>query len=439
MKKVLLLGSLVSLLMFNTSAAWASSQQVEESIGHKTTKAEIGNALKSQTPKIEGEQTKIKIYSVNHSDNSISIDGNVNGLDIALNGTLYNSFTQNEGFQTYVGDLKDSTGNFEVLYFLIKNDTNYYKYALDQKNTSSKFYDLVLKDKQGNILTFESSLDQLNIPDNFKVTTPEKPIPSLDYLWFTKVSTPEETGEEKPEPVITPQSIHSDYVSTPVTYRIWYYGGDKFKENVRGQVNGQITDVGRSGTSAAQVGLTLYESTYRNDVLYSNDTNYTIQYAGLSSQKDFLLEIGLGKNTGVVGEQWSGKYYKYDTLTPAISATVGAGFKAAGLDFDVQLTLEGGTSVQKQTNYTPVWKKTDGTYAKTAIHKFPASSGVWLKNNGDNLNLTSNIATIDSTLTHGVSTTAKFAATFQIFYYSESTTPVTYTDLGPTISYLTNV
>ena len=76
-------------------------------------------------------------------------------------------------------------------------------------------------------------------------------------------------------------------------------------------------------------------------------------------------------------------------------------------------------------------------YPKNAIQNINKSKNIWLKNHGDRLDIAANIATIESDVAPNFDTSAKFAWTFDIFYYSEGVQD-SYTDYGLLLNYISN-
>ena len=142
----------------------------------------------------------LNVENIGINGDDITFSGSVSNTAVTefnFVGKLYNSYTQKDGFHTYVADLKDQCNNFDVLYFMVKDDAKVYKYALNKSLQNSRLFVLYLMDKDGNVLTFEDSIDKLGVDfSNIKLT--DTAPSNFDYLWFTKILKPKKTGYVKP-------------------------------------------------------------------------------------------------------------------------------------------------------------------------------------------------------------------------------------------------
>lgn len=73
--------------------------------------------------------------------------------------------------------------------------------------------------------------------------------------------------------------------------------------------------------------------------------------------------------------------------------------------------------------------------------EIPISKKLYLKNNGDRINFIGHVSTRNSSLTANKTTSARAAWSFQINYLPDTPNQIkhTATDLGPTVSYKSNV
>lgn len=395
-------------------------------------------------PNAKKKSLELVTTNVSLQDGHLLIQGSVNNSNTSentqftLNGKLYNSYTQNEGYANYVADLTDEQNNYEVLYFLIKNDSKNLKYVLNKDLTDEKIFILYLKDKYGNVLAFEDSLDKLGI-DVSNLSLNETASAKNDYLWFTQILTPTEEGKiENPISDIGIKSVHSSSSTTSIVYKDWTYGGDSYRESAWATVNASIGDVPRYGSAAAQTTLTLVEYVYRNSTLFSRDSNYQLQYAGSVAVRDMYGKIAVGNNTTVQNFFWDGAYWEWSNFQTSLSIRLATGLSAWNTSANVGLTITAPEYKQRGSSNLKTLYPSGGNFPKLAVTHIEKSKNLYLDNNDDYLTMAANIATADSSQTTNVSTSAKFGWTFDIFYYSEFTPKDSRTDFGPTINYTSN-
>ncbi|MGZ9583817.1 hypothetical protein [Paenibacillus marinisediminis] len=389
--------------------------------------------------KFSGNEDEVEMNMINYSisDSGVDIKGEVTyerdrvKTPFHLSGEMFKSNTQKNVSNSYSGKLIDLQSNFEVMLFFIKDNTYEYKPTINKELLDSQIIQIYLKDKYNNLLAFETKLENITIGDLKNIT--KEADPGNDFLWFTRLVDAPITVNPAPT---TPLSNSSVYLSTNVYSRTQNYAGQVIQENVRGEVWGQIVDVGSSGTSTAYSKIVLAESTYIDGKLHSNSSNFQI-HNGAVSLNDMIGKVALGYNTTVNKSVWSGTYYKYGILTGDISLDFGIGLAGKLLSATLPLSFSYVDTKVKDENSVSFYAS-NGNYPKTAMVKVKKTDKTFLKDNGDFYNLVATISTIDSSETKDYSTTAKFGWTFGIYYSTENNPIASFTDFGPSTTYKSN-
>nr|WP_154959560.1 hypothetical protein [Paenibacillus xylanexedens] len=429
--------SLVAIILLNifSIATYAENPVNEHVISGKVIQHEDVKKFISNY-QFSGEEAPVTLKNNNAiiSGENVSIKGQIeynNAMKpLDLTGSLYNSETQKDNLDAYVGELKDTTGNFDVEYFFLKNNDVEYKETLNKDLAKDKLIILYLKDKEGNLLLFESNLDQFHIDINNLSSIQNKAEPINDFLWFTKIVD----GIVTEDQIFSPQSNHSTYTSTNVYSKTTVAGGKTYKENVRGEVKAQIVDVG-AGVSTAYTTLTLKESTYIDGTLYSNTSNFTI-HNGKTSANDLKGHIALGYNTTVNYSKWTGTYSKQVGVAD-VSFDLGIGLAGKLASASIPISFSQKSSREENDQSTSYYAQ-NGQYPKTAGMAIAKTKGVYLDKNNDYFTLNTTISTIDTGLTKNYQSLAKFLWNFDIYYYGQISPVASLKDFGPQLYYLSN-
>lgn len=185
------------------------------------------------------ENATIKIQNIQINDNQISLSAIVNynnqNKTLEATGELYNSYKQEDSINSIVGDLKDTSGNFEIKLFDIYNDTAKDKMIVNYSLENLPHLKVYLSDHQENIILFETSLpedlEQISVNNNDKIDT-EK-----DFFWFNDVIAPYEQKELPTNDGIkstlglnsvSPTAVgnFSDWTHSTTYYKSFYVGND---------------------------------------------------------------------------------------------------------------------------------------------------------------------------------------------------------------------
>ena len=375
----------------------------------------------------------IQIIQTSISDENILISGNINSgsesKPFNLTGKLYKSSLQNKGIDAYCGKLKDTYGNFEVLHFLIKKDSDFYQYVLDESLRNEKIFLLYLRDSEKNVLTFESKIDSLNLTQDSIIESATVADSCDDILWFGKIIPGEYTETEK----VSTRTLYNDVVYTPVIQRNSTYFGQNWNENANGKVWVCVGDVPTAGDATFQTALKLEESLYIDGVFQSNDTNFTIQE---DPTIPLTLNFGAGYNTVFRYSYWTGTYWKWggSNVNPSLS-----------IDFGYNLGVVTASCSLLNLSFTDS-RYTDERFtvsggAKNMGIRIPISKDLYLKNDGDRIDFIGCVSTPNSSLTANKWTDARVGWSFQINYLPDTPNHIkhTATNLGLTLSYISNV
>jgi hypothetical protein len=451
MRKIVIMLILVLCVLFN--GIWVSVQAITpgnvcgsliekdnvDAVFSKCSLDQISNAANINS-------VTLSVLDANINKNSVNIVGKISGLarsEINLSGNLYKSVLQNNGLNAYVADLKDLCGNYDVLYFLIRSDSSVYEFALNDKAENGRDFVLYLRDKDGNVLAFEDTVDKLGI-DFSNIDAPNVASSRIDSLWFAKILSPvnrgiiaSESSVFEPNYGMVIDSIHSSYIYSPILYTEWSYGGYLYRESCWAKINGLIVDIPHAGTSSAQTTITLCEHLYQNGVEIGNDTLYTIQNESQYGVRDMYGKIALGYNSAVTCYYWDGNYWTSSGFRTSITASLGGGFSTPFASASLYLNLEAASAIYNGSNHLKtLYPDGSGNYPKNAIKKIPKANNIWLENNGDYLDMVATVATIDSSAATDVVTTARFAWTFDVLY--DLTVQASYTNKGLALTYTSN-
>ncbi|WP_163537356.1 hypothetical protein [Gracilibacillus sp. YIM 98692] len=444
MNKILFFLLVLALLIPNV--VYANPTNSESISGSFLDETIVEQTLKSGELKVpQNKRIKLHPDKLYLDNNLIELEGYITRREGAvkklnLSGQLYDSYTQKEGFDSYVGDLSDQSENFQVLYFMIKNDNVDYKYAFNQKLSDEKIFMLYLQDEDGNLYIFEEKLDQINI-DASKINTTKKAQSNIDYLWFTNVLEPDEIGKSKNNNYhdsIGIASVNSDTKVSPIVYRDWTYGGDEFRESAWAKVYGLVNDVPQYGSSTAQTDLRLQEYVYKNGEFYSNDSNYKLQAAGSQAQRDIEGKIAFGYNTNVNYTYWDGEYWVWNEPNVAIKLKLATGLSlwSNGPSLGLEL-VQAEEKYSGSSNYTTYYPEGDD-FPKNGVIYIEKEKDLYLDNHEEKLFLIADISTAKSSATTNVSTSAEIGWTFDIFYYDEFEPDDSQTNFGFSLDYISN-
>lgn len=366
---------------------------------------------------------QLNIDSISISDNNIEVVGDIDGEDICLEGNIFDSYTQKDGYKSYVSNMVDKENNYKVIYCYIQLNSKYYKYSFDDQLRDKPMFLLYLQDKTGNLIVFEQELSDLNI-NLEEVEKNNYPLADSidDYLWFFKVSEPTEN-----EIVENVMQLSTEYGSTvsPIVLRTSVIGGEEFRVSAWGKIEASISE------HTAQTTLYLQEFVYKESELYSNDTPFAIVYPYGSSTT--MGKIIVGDNTTIQNYRWSGNYYVGGSLNASVTAGLSLGYFApfAGIGLNFSLGYTGPLEVNSAEVCT---YPNNNTWPRAALIKSPDNKELSLQNHGQHLNFIAGIASI---LNDYVSTEAQFAWSFQIDFGAE-VNQYSVTDLPVTIPYSLN-
>ncbi|WP_434752745.1 hypothetical protein [Paenibacillus amylolyticus] len=180
--------------------------------------------------------------------------------ELNATGKLFNSYKQQFGSNSIVGEINDKEGNFDVLLFEIYNDTDTTKAITDPMYKTKPHLKLYLTDHENNILLFEK-----DIPEEFQniiVKNSEQPDSKHDLFWFASVIKPIEQKEipvskemmdivqQDKASVVTPTAVgsYSDWVHTTTYYTSYVAGGDTIKNYSLPYGTWKVTNVSPSST-----------------------------------------------------------------------------------------------------------------------------------------------------------------------------------------------
>ena len=233
---------------------------------------------------------------INHLDihNGVNISGSISTLEGNIGfhfiGDLFVSRKQDQGIEAYVGQIVDTENEFDINYFEIKNDTSMdllkYSESLLDKRTLS--FDL---ERDGIKYYFELDLDELGITfdaSNITQLAPE----NIDFyeIYVDKDSSVAPCTipyDEDIFHIVQPLSTYS-YLKVG---ELWYhkqvvngwYGSSTFEYYGMGGTEGNIVDVGKSGSSNWTSALKFYGHVRKDGEIITNQTNYFNIKAGVQS------------------------------------------------------------------------------------------------------------------------------------------------------------
>lgn len=437
LRKIVVVNALIALLLvvFLPSVIMGHERSNERVITGTQIKKDISEAFENLEL---GDHPNVDLILDNSSldDNKMTLNGtiyneNQESLNFNVKGELFNSINQEHGYSSYVGDLNDVTGNFEVLYFMIKNDNNHYEYLFNKDLASQQMFLLYLRDPQSkDVYVFESSLSELGVSKGIeKLNLKEYAETSDDFLWFAKVVDPIDQSVEEIEN-ITPFSNNNAVNSTRHT-RTSKYGGGEIKETIVITVNSNIIDVGTSGTSQAYSTLSIKQTTHVNGSFHSNSSNFMI-HRGKTSLRNLIGQIALGYNTVANETQWYGNYREHGKNQNILDIGKSILPWELGSVFDVFNIESADVKERRNIEHYGVTKNSHVRISK--------NKGLYLKNNNDKITLKSNISTYKSSASANYFTSARFGWTFDVYYEDGGADLVQgYTNFGNTIYYLSNV
>lgn len=435
---VLIMGMNVNVLAFDEENTTEYIPVLDKASAQATFRT--GNLSSVQTRGLINS-TSCSISNLTLTENNVSVilELGTDNKQVTLQGVLYDSYIQNEGYNAYVGNMTDISGEYEVLYFLIKDDTLEYKYILSEEYSSERAIVIYLQDENEEVYIIEQTLPQINGGNLADIDLELAPA-RMDYLWFTKILTPDEEGKLPNTVANNTREGRNGMEVTTIVFRDWTYGGDSFRESAWAKVEALIVDVGTS-TSDANTKLSLVEYVYCNNSFYSNDSNYHLQAAGSQAVRDMYGKIAVGYNTAISEVSWGGKFWVWNngslSLAPSISIGIGVGRGIWSLGASLSLEISAPVSVQNESNGHGFYVE-NGIYPKTARYYIEKSKNIYLEDNGDYLEMCSDIYTINTDLAKNIETSAEIGWTFDIFYYDEFTPADSQTDFGPTVSYIVN-
>lgn len=138
----------------------------------------------------------------NHANRGISFNATINQdgqmTNFEAEGTLYSSYKADHGINSIVGDLRDTTGQYEILRFEIYNDNDLsYLYAINTPETEST-PTLIMYLREGEKLyLFETPIpDEMTtivVPNSPDCKTTEG---AVDGFWFQEFVAPKVTIDE---------------------------------------------------------------------------------------------------------------------------------------------------------------------------------------------------------------------------------------------------
>lgn len=366
---------------------------------------------------------RLNIDTITILANNIEVVGDINGEDICLEGNIFDSYTQKDGYESYVSNMVDKENNYKVIYCYIQLNSKYYKYSFNDQLRDKPMFLLYLQDKNGNLIVFEQELSNLDV-NLEELEKNNYPLADSidDYLWFFKVS---ELTENEIVANVMPLATEYNSTVSPIVLRTSVIGGEEFRVSAWGKIEASISD------NTAQTTLSLQEYVYKESELYSNDTPFAIVYPYGSSTT--MGKIIVGDNTTIQNYRWNGDYYVGGSLNASATAGLSIGyfgpFAGIGLNFSLGYTAPLEVNDTEECLYPD-----NNEWPRAALIKSPDNKELSLQNHGQHLNFIAGIASISDEYT---STEAQFAWSFQIDFGAEAN-QYSVTDLPVTIPYSLN-
>ncbi|MNJ44389.1 hypothetical protein D3C77_394390 [compost metagenome] len=270
----------------------------------------ISNIEKNATISLENIQLQGDVLNFN-----AIINYNNTEKGLAASGNLYKSYKQDNSINSVVGDLEDSTHNFNVLLFDIYNDSSEDKVITNKKYENSPHLKIYLKDQEGNILLFEvdvpKELESVEVSTNDRIDT-EK-----DFFWFISVIQPyeqkeiptdkkimEQLGVQKSTISPTAVGYFSDWTHSTTYYKSFYIGSDYIQAWSLPYGSWKALDVKNQSTWVNSFKIaehvTVNGTTYRN---LDNPFRY----------KNVRLSTGVGAKSTIVNAIVDGRLDGYST------------------------------------------------------------------------------------------------------------------------------
>ena len=279
-----------------------------------------GMKQNDETPTFQNVTMKITSLEIHKN---VDILGKINTTDGDVNfhftGDLYVSEKQNQGIETYVGQIVDQKNNFVVNYFEIKNDTNYdlLKYSKENFNKRIISFDL---ERNGVKYYFELDMDILGI--SFHTESIAKTAPSEIDFYENYVNE-----EKSVAPCVIPYNSEENQIvdigsrhSYSIAGERWYYkqvvdswfGGETIYEYyAEPKIKGEITDIGTAGSSTWTSQLVFDGYVKKDGVRIDTECNVFSMQSNVDESdgtigKQIEFQISTGENTAFTSGEFDG-------------------------------------------------------------------------------------------------------------------------------------
>jgi|GEM_PF-5453159 len=348
--------------------------------------------------------------------NNLTLDGdnvNVNGsvkyndteIPLQLDGNLYSSREQSDGVNSYVGDLKEINGNFNVLLFKVKTNDKADTSLISEDLRNKANFKLYLQDNKGDIWYYEEELSVLGI-DTSKIITDGSNTDSLkDGNWFEQILNPS-AMEIIPYENFTTYSTHSYFrACDSLYYSKVPFGIDVAEFYFCPSVEGDIVDVGKAGSANWTSRLTVAEHVRVNGT-ETTGLEQRYKLGGVGTQT--IGTIAAGQNTKITSRLIGGTYKK-STSEIKVNWSVITGLFTKSIPYYAtgKTALDVLTSITYNTTTTTVSNNTyENVVGNVSGFSYKIDKDGYLYDAAHYLDLGVMVSTWDSTKTKNESTTA---------------------------------
>lgn len=264
--------------------------------------------------------------SYNTSTRVISFDAEItaNGEVTAMSaeGTLYNSYKKDHGINSIVGDLQDTTGQYEILRFEIYNDNDLSKlYAVNTPETATTPVLLLYLLADNELYLFEtaipSEMSAITLPNTPDCKTNEG---AIDGFWFENIVAPV-VGEESIPPFMTLDD--TDTIVKPAISASWTISGVVYRYYAKPYIYYRFANVDDATTT--------WQATFGIDDAYSYVDGVKSTLTGLRIT-NIDLSFVTGKHTlALRGYSEFDLHDSFGTIAPSsISGYIGIAAGATG-------------------------------------------------------------------------------------------------------------